>query len=162
LAQAEQVKLHIARLAMPISKLCLLLLAGGAFVAGALPAHASSDWWLVVTVARNGAWGVPTDPVQFQAIVGAIRACRERSPVAADCGALLKVNRGGWIVGSRCGHLSILASGATILDAEEAESHHEAALRADHLPALPGCVRLITVDPRGAVVDESLAMSGGE
>jgi hypothetical protein len=147
---------------MPVPKYCQLLLAAGVFIGGALPAHASSESWLAVTVARSGAWGVATDPVQFQAIDGAIRACRERSPVAADCGALLKVNRGGWIVGSRCGHLSILASGATILDAEEAEFHHEAALRANHLPALPACVRLITVDPRGAVVDASLALSRGE
>jgi hypothetical protein len=137
-------------------------LAAGLLVATALPGGAATNDWIALTVARNGAWGVASDPVQLQAIVGALRACRTKSPRTADCGSLLTTRRAGWIIAERCGFLNVLASGATRREAEYAASWRETDLRIHYQRTLPHCVRLITVDPRGTVVDGSLALSEGE
>src|SRR5262249_6914841 len=64
-------------------------------------AIAAEDWerdWTVVTMARNGSWGVGIDYPIAGAIAAAIRECRAMSSGGNDCGAAYAASRGGWVV----------------------------------------------------------------
>ena len=57
-------------------------------------AQAESDAeWKVVTVARDGAWGLSSARSQGEAIAGAVRQCQSRSGDLGDCGAELVAYR---------------------------------------------------------------------
>src|SRR5262245_22741310 len=50
----------------------------------------------VVTIARDGSWGVATSGSQGQAIAEAIRDCRAMAAGPSDCGAQITTTRGDW------------------------------------------------------------------
>jgi hypothetical protein len=124
-------------------------------------AIAAEDWdhdWTVVTMARNGSWGVGID----YPIAGAIAAakCRAMSGGVSDCGAAFAATRGGWIIGVRCGDYRILATGEDLKDAEATALDREIDLKRLYVPDLPACQCVLTVDPRGAVTTASARLSG--
>jgi hypothetical protein len=90
---------------------CSAFLSAGLLIAMAAPVGAIGNDWTAVTVARNGMWGSATGKFLSQTILGAIGACKVRSDRALDCGALVKVSRGGWIVADRCGSHNVVAAG---------------------------------------------------
>ncbi|HUI97403.1 MAG TPA: hypothetical protein VLX44_16735 [Xanthobacteraceae bacterium] len=124
----------------------------------------SSDWWTkdvtVVTMAPGGAWGVATESTASLAIAKAIDNCRKRTTgEELGCGAYAATIRGGWILGLRCGDRSILAADHDLAAAKRIATNREGELRRLYVPNLPLCVRVLTVDPGGAIIPADLADS---
>jgi hypothetical protein len=106
----------------------------------------------VLTMAPNGAWGAATDDSVGAAIAAAIARCNGRRQRAIGCGASFTTVRGGWSLGLRCGEENILVSEKTLIEAEQSAIDREIALRRLRAPDMPPCVRVVSVDPLGAIV----------
>lgn len=118
-----------------------------------IPANAADlDELTVVTLSRDGAWGVAMAHSQGPAIAAAIRDCRAMAATPSDCGAQSATTRGGWVVANLCGDHKILATAAAREEAEAVALVRETELRRAYAMAMPPCRRVLTVDPRGAVV----------
>ena len=137
-----------------------LLLACGMFFGAMLPAFAGdddrtrpADQWTVLTLASDGAWGTATDFFMGPAIAFAIRNCRAMSGRPIGCGARFTATRAGWSVAMLCGDTPIMAARKQLADAEHAVADREIELRQVYLRDMPQCVRIVTVDPNGAVVE---------
>jgi hypothetical protein len=132
-----------------------LVVGGAAHVSTAV---AVEDWdrdWTVVTMARDGSWGIGIGPHIGQANAAAIRECRAMSSGRSDCGAEFAATRGGWIIGLRCDDYRILVAAKELKDAEAAALDREIDLKQLYVPDLPACHRVLTVDPRAAVTTAS-------
>jgi hypothetical protein len=139
----------------------LALVAGGA--AHLSIAIAAEDWdldWMVVTMARDGSWGVGIDGHMAGANAAAIRECRAMSSGGSDCGAEFAATRGGWIIGLRCDDYRILVAGKELKEAETTAINREIDLKQLYVPDLPTCHRVLTVDPSGAVTTARPRISG--
>ena len=124
-------------------------------LAGPMPLKAvehqdGKEDWTVVTMARDGSWGVATDSLMGRAISAAIRDCRAMSGEKSDCGAEFRVTRSGWILALLCGDHKVLASAKQREDAE-ANVRLRIDLKRAYIPDLPLCRIVLTVDPRGAI-----------
>jgi hypothetical protein len=118
-----------------------------------IPAKAVDlDELTVVTMARDGAWGVATAGSQGQAIAAAIRDCRRMAGALADCGAQFITARGGWVVAGLCGHRKIMVTGAARGDAERAARMRELEIKRLPVPEPTPCRWLLAVDPHGVVL----------
>jgi hypothetical protein len=106
----------------------------------------------VLTMAPNGTWGAATDDTIGVAIAAAIARCNGRHQRALGCGASYTTIRGGWSLGIRCGQENILVSEKTLAEAEQAAIDREVALRERYVFDMPPCVRVVSVDPTGAIV----------
>src|SRR5215475_4136201 len=131
------------------------LLFGQSKSLAAVPAGASDDNWTVLTMAPDGAWGAATDAAVNQAIARGLSSCKRRSRVEIGCGAYSTAIRSGWSLGIRCGRNNIVVSANDLVDAERAAGERERALRQSYVPDMPPCRRVVTIDPRGAVVAAS-------
>jgi hypothetical protein len=87
------------------------------------------DELTVVTLARDGSWGVATAASQGPAIAGAIRDCRAMAGGANDCGAQFATTRGGWVVAKLCGDHKIIVTAETRQAADQAALARELALK---------------------------------
>ena len=110
------------------------------------------DDWTVVTLARDGSWGVAIAGTQGQALAAAIRDCREMASGLTDCGAQFVTTRGGWVVAKLCRDHRIIVAAPTPEAAEQAALFREIDLKELYVPDLPPCRRVLTVDPRGTAV----------
>jgi hypothetical protein len=118
-------------------------------------AQAESDAeWKVVTVARDGAWGLSSARSQGEAIAGAVRQCQARSVGHGDCGAELVAYRIGWAVAILCGDHRVLVSAGSLEEAETAADRRLAALEQSYPSGLPACLRLLTIDPAGGITTD--------
>ncbi len=106
----------------------------------------------VLTMAPNGSWGAATDDSVGAAIATAIARCNGRHRHAIGCGAWFTTIRGGWSLGIRCGQESILVSEQTLVEAEQAAIDREVELRRLHAASMPPCIRVVSVDPSGAII----------
>jgi len=132
------------------------ILAFTATLAGTMGAKAIDlDELTVVTLARDGAWGVATAGSQGPAIAAAIRHCRKMSVTSSDCGAQFITTRGSWVVANLCGDQKIIVAGETRDAAEQAAIKREIDLKQNYRPGLPTCRRILTVNAQGAVVTET-------
>jgi hypothetical protein len=125
-------------------------------VAGAQAAEAPSvqDWehdWIVVTMTRDGSWGVGSGRSTTLAIAEAIRRCKLMAGGPNDCGAEFVSLRNAWALGLHCSTHSILVTSDDQADAEAAARFAVTDLRLHHVPELPPCRTMLTVDPNGAV-----------
>jgi hypothetical protein len=117
-----------------------------------IPASAVDlDELTVVTLARDGSWGVARAGSQGPAIAAAIRACRAMTGTASDCGAQLTTVRSGWVIASLCGDRKVIVAAETREAAEQA-TLREYNVKRLHGPDMPPCRRVVTVDPTGATV----------
>jgi hypothetical protein len=107
--------------------------------------------WTVVTLANDGSWGVSTDRSFPRALALAIRDCRAMTIVPGDCGIRFTTTRGGWTVANLCGGHTIIETGDTLREAQQAASVRERDLRSSHALDMLPCWRVLTVDPRGAI-----------
>jgi hypothetical protein len=145
--------------------LALLLASGVAFAQPALSPPASTRFatsvedWTVLTMAPDGAWGVATDEWINVAIARAISACKKMSRTELGCGAMFSSIRAGWSLGIRCGDENIVVAERTLRDAEQAAIVREKALRGLYVPHMARCQRVVTVNPRGAVVDTAAGVA---
>jgi hypothetical protein len=101
----------------------------------------------VVTLARDGSWGVGMAPSQGLAIAAALRDCRAMAAAPTDCGAQFITTRGGWVVAKLCGDHKIMVSGETREAAEQVALAREMSLN-----RLYACTRVLTVGPGGVVL----------
>jgi hypothetical protein len=103
--------------------------------------------WTVVTLARDGSWGVGTSEYYGPALASALRKCNAMSKEQSDCGAEVTAVRQGWTLGILCGDHRVLVAATdlatAILDAEA----RQASLKDLYGDGLPGCARIVTVDP---------------
>jgi hypothetical protein len=132
------------------STICGLLLPAALMVAAPLAAQGYTDW-TVVTLARDGSWGVGTSELQGPAIASALRKCNAKSR-QSDCGAEFTAVRRGWTLGILCGDHRVLVAATELATAEREAQARENYLRTLHGEGLPGCWRVITVDPDGSVI----------
>src|SRR5260370_42157627 len=65
------------------------------FAAPGLSAAAEETNWTVLTVARNGSWGIARAITQGEAISGALLRCQAMTADESDCGAELVAFRRG-------------------------------------------------------------------
>jgi hypothetical protein len=110
------------------------------------------DELTVVTLARDGSWGVATAGSQGQAIAAAIRDCRAMAAAPSDCGAQFITTRGGWVVANLCGDHKIIVHADTREAADHAAFFRETDVRRFYLPDMPPCRRILTMDLRGVVL----------
>lgn len=111
----------------------------------ATPAKAVDvDELTVVTLSRDGAWGVATAHSQGPAIAAAIRDCRAMAAGPSDCGAQFTTTRGGWVVATLCGDRKIIVAAGIREAAEQA-----ALARVTSLKAHFACRQVLTVAPHG-------------
>jgi hypothetical protein len=119
----------------------------------AIPAKAVDlDELTVVTMARDGSWGVATAGSTGEAIAAAVRACRAMAAAPTDCGALLTTTHGKWVLANLCGNHQIIVGAGTLEDAEATAREREIETRRAYVPDLPPCRRVLTVDPVGVVI----------
>ena len=149
--------LHIKRpLAAGGTRALRAWVAGCAFLLAVVssPALAETGWsdadWTVLTVSRNGAWGLSSARTQGKAIAGALRQCRARSLEPSDCGAVQLHYKLGWAMAVLCGHHRVMVTAEDREVVEALAIERIAALRQMH-GELPHCRRLLTVDPVGAI-----------
>jgi hypothetical protein len=118
-----------------------------------IPAKAVDlDELTIVTLARDGSWGVATAGSHGQAIAAAVRECKAMAAAPNDCGAQFITTRGGWVVANLCGDHKIIADAETREAAEQAALLRETDVRRLYLPDMPPCRRILTIDPRGVVL----------
>jgi hypothetical protein len=105
--------------------------------------------WTVVTLARDGSWGVGHSEFYGPALASALRKCEARSGGQSDCGAEVTAVRMGWTLGILCGDHRVLVAAtelATVI--MEAEARH-IYLRDLYGDSLPSCSCVLWVDPQG-------------
>src|SRR5262245_39915470 len=107
----------------------------------------------VVTMARDGSWGVAPAGPQGEVIAAAIRDCRAMAAAPGDRRAQLATTRGSWVVANLCGDDKIIVTGESREAAEQAALRREADLKQHHVPNLQPCRRVLTVDPSGAAAE---------
>jgi hypothetical protein len=105
--------------------------------------------WTVVTLARDGSWGVGTSEHYGPALASALRKCDAMSGRQSDCGAEVTAVRNGWTLGILCGDHRVLVAEANltmaILEADARQSY----LRDLYGDGLPACSCIVWVDPQG-------------
>jgi hypothetical protein len=137
-----------------------LILVFAFLLAATIPATALDlDEMTVVTMAGDGSWGVATAPSQGEAIAGALRACKAWPSAPRDCGAQSATTRGGWIIANLCGDHKIIVAAETREAAELAALARERDLRRLYEREMPPCTRILTIDPRGAVLLDQAALN---
>lgn len=113
------------------------------------------DELTVVTLARDGSWGVATAASQGPAIAAAVRDCRAMAAGPSDCGAQFATTRGGWVVAKLCGDHKIIETGQTREVAEQAALARELSLK-----RLVACTLGLTVSPGGVVIPRPAVQIG--
>src|SRR5262245_46024246 len=135
----------------------------GMLLPGIPAGMAADDDWTVLTMARDGSWGLGCQASQWQAMAQAIRLCRSMAGAsgAGDCGASIAASRGGWIVANLCGDYKVLATGSTLGEAETEALNREISLQLRFVPDLPPCRRVVTVDAGRSTIVSSLRAPPG-
>ena len=106
----------------------------------------------VLVMAPNGSWGAATGDSIGVATAAAMAHCKRMYRKAVGCGAYSTAIQGGWSLGIRCGDEIIMAAERTLIEAEQAAVDRELYLRRFYRLDLPPCVRLVSIDPSGAIV----------
>lgn len=132
-----------------------------AMLAGTPPCLAADGDWTVLTMARDGSWGVAWHSSQPQAMAAAIRSCRTMAGQtgASDCGASFAATRGGWIVANLCGDYRVLATGDTLDEAQTEALNREISLQLQFVQDLPPCLRVVTIDAGRSTIISNLQYS---
>jgi hypothetical protein len=134
------------------------VLALGTLIARPIPARAVDlDELAVVTLARDGSWGVATAGSTGEAIAAAVRTCRAMAAGPTDCGAQFTTTRSKWVIANLCGDHQIIVGARARANAEAAAIERELQVRQLYVPGLPRCRRVLTVDPNGVVLPAQAA-----
>ena len=126
-----------------------------AFLAAALlllpaPLAAQHDSeWTVVTLARDGSWGVGTSEYYGPALASALRKCEAVSAGQSDCGAEVTAVRKGWTLGILCGDHRVLVAATDLTTAIMDAQARQMYLRDLYGDSLPSCSCVMWVDPQG-------------
>ena len=115
---------------------------------GPLAAQHESEW-TVVTLARDGSWGVGTSEYYGPALASALRKCEAMSGEQSDCGAEVTAVRQGWTLGILCGDHRVLVAATELTTAIMDAQARQMVLRELYGDGLPSCSCVMWVDPRG-------------
>jgi hypothetical protein len=128
-----------------------VLIASAALTLGSIGPGVAQDEleWTVVTVARNGAWGVASASLRSEALATALRRCKSMSAEESDCGAELVSFRSGCALAMLCGDYRVLVSGRDGQEAELLAQQRVFILRELYAPDLPPCRLVLSIDPNG-------------
>src|SRR5216683_4073955 len=135
------------RVARRLRTACFALL----LAAPGLSAAAEETNWTVLTVARNGNWGIASARTQGEAIAGAVDRCQAMTADKSDCGAEFVAFRTGLALALMCGDHRVIV---TANDADEADSsalERLLALRGLYGADFPACRHLLRIDSYGAL-----------
>ena len=69
-----------------------------------------------------------------------------------DCGAQFMAARNGWIIANLCSDHKVIATGNSLISAEQEALNREISLQLSYVPDLSPCKRIVTVDLSGAIV----------
>jgi hypothetical protein len=105
--------------------------------------------WTVVTLARDGSWGVGTSEYYGPALASALRKCDALSDGQSDCGAEVTAVRQGWTLGILCGDHRVLVAAADLTTAIMDAQARQLYLRDLYGDSMPSCSCVMWVDPRG-------------
>ena len=105
--------------------------------------------WTVVTLARDGSWGVGTSEHYGPALASALRKCEATSGGQSDCGAEVTAVRQGWTLGILCGDHRVLVAATDLTTAIMDAQARQMFLRDLYGDGLPACSCVMWVDPRG-------------
>ena len=99
-----------------------------------------------LALADHGAWELPSttarpwpQPAQ----------CNAMSKEQSDCGAEVTAVRQGWTLGILCGEHRVLVAAPDLATAIREAEARQAYLRDVYGDSLPGCSRVVSVDPHG-------------
>ena len=106
----------------------------------------------MLTMAPDGAWGAATEITTNLAIARAIGNCKTMAQSEIGCGAYFTTIRAGWSFGLRCGRENIVVAAKDLGEAEQAAAQRERELRQLYVPDMPACLRVVMVDPIGAII----------
>jgi len=118
---------------------------------GPLAAQHESEW-TVVTLALDGSWGVGTSEHYGPALASALRKCNAMSKEQSDCGAEVTAVRQGWTLGILCGEHRVLVAAPDLATAIREAEARQTYLRDVYGDSLPGCSRVVSVDPEGFAI----------
>src|SRR3954470_17709115 len=103
--------------------------------------------WTVVTLARDGSWGVGTSEYYGPALASALRKCEAMSGGQSDCGAEVTAVRQGWTLGTLCGDHRVLVAATDLAAAILEAQARQMFLRDVYGDDLPSCSCVMWVDP---------------
>jgi hypothetical protein len=107
--------------------------------------------WTVLTVARNGNWGIARASTQGEAIAGAWLRCQAMTPDESDCGAELVAFRSGLALALMCGDEHVIVTANDPEEADRSAVDRLLALRDLYGPDFPECRHLLRIDSHGAL-----------
>jgi hypothetical protein len=105
--------------------------------------------WTVVTLARDGSWGVGTSEYYGPALASALRKCEAMSGGQSDCGAEVTAVRQGWTLGALCGEHRVLVAATELTTAIMDAQARQMFLRELYGDGLPSCSCVMWVNPSG-------------
>jgi hypothetical protein len=128
-----------------------------------LSAAAEETNWTVLTVARNGNWGIASARTQGEAIVGALQRCQAMTADESDCGAELVAFKSGLALALLCGDHRVIVTANDPAEADRFALDRLVVLREFHGPDFPVCQHLLQIDARGALTTfKARRLEGGK
>ena len=119
--------------------------------ASGLSAAADDNNWIVLTVARNGSWGIATAPTQGEAIAGAVFRCQAMTAGESDCGAELVAFKSGLAMALLCGDHRVIVTANDPAEADGFATDRLVLLRELYGPSFPSCQHLLRIESGGAL-----------
>jgi hypothetical protein len=135
------------RAARRLRTACFALL----LAAPGLSAAAEEMNWTVLTVARNGNWGIATASTQGEAITGAVFRCQAMTADESDCGAELVAFRSGLAMAPLCGDYRVIVTANDPAEADRFALDRLVVLRELYGSDFPVCQHLLQIDAHGAL-----------
>ena len=120
-------------------------------VASGLSAAAEDNNWIVLTVARNGNWGIASARTQGEAIAGAISRCQAMTAGDSDCGAELVAFKSGLAMALLCGEHRVIVTANDPVEADGFALDRLVLLRELYGSDFPVCQHLLQIDAHGAL-----------
>ena len=107
--------------------------------------------WTVLTVARNGNWGIASARTQGEAIAGALLRCQAMTADESDCGAEFVAFRSGLAMALMCGDDHVIVTANDLEEAHSSALDRLLALRGLYGPDFPACQHLLQINSSGAL-----------
>ena len=107
--------------------------------------------WTVLTVARNGNWGIASARTRSEAIAGALDRCQAMTADESDCGGELVAFRSGLALALMCGDYRVIVAANDSEEADSSALERLLALRGLYGSDFPACKHLLRIDSHGAL-----------
>jgi hypothetical protein len=124
----------------------------GVLLATSGPSAAGEETNLtVLTVARNGNWGIARARTQGEAIAGALLRCQAMTADESDCGAEFVAFRSGLALALMCGDYRVIVTANDSAEADGFVLDRLVVLWKLYGPEFPVCQHLLRIDADGAL-----------